>query len=131
MVNRHGNSLAGLLLADCSHQELHNHAHVCNTVSKVCQVLTLAACALQAELEEQCTGHYMESKCAQVIRDKALEQQQSLDHCVESLMVASTNLCDAKEQIEVNNRFLHCPPGFFIPSLCSSRTPVIADAPSQ
>ncbi|KAL0045530.1 hypothetical protein WJX82_009233 [Trebouxia sp. C0006] len=56
---------------------------------------------LQAELEEQCTGHYMESKCAQVIRDKALEQQQSLDHCVESLMVASTNLCDAKEQIEV------------------------------
>ena len=31
----------------------------------------------------------------------ALEQQQSLDLCVESLMVAGTNLCDAKEQIEV------------------------------
>ena len=37
-------------------------------------------------------------------RDKALEQQQSLDHCVESLMVAGSKLCDAKEQIEVNTQ---------------------------
>ncbi len=91
-------------LADCSRQELHDHAHVCKTVSKVCLVLILAACVLQAELEEQCTGHYMESNCAQVVRDKALEQQQSLDQCVESLMVAGTNLYDAKEQIEVNTQ---------------------------
>ncbi len=59
---------------------------------------------LQAELEEHRTGHYMESECAQVVRDKALQQQQSLDHCVESLMVAGSNLYDAKEQIEVNNQ---------------------------
>ena len=52
------------------------------------------SCVLQAELEEQRTAHHMESK-------RALEQQQSLDHCVESLMVAGTNLYDAKEQIEV------------------------------
>ena len=55
------------------------------------------SCVLQAELEEQRTAHHMESK-------RALEQQQSLDHCVESLMVAGTNLYDAKEQIEVITR---------------------------
>ena len=64
VCHRHGNSLGRLLLADRSHQELHDPAHVCKTVSKVCLVLILAACVLQAELEEQSTGHYMESKCA-------------------------------------------------------------------
>ena len=74
------------------------------TVSKVCLVLILAACVMQAELEEERMAHHMESKCARDVRAMALEQQQSLDLCVESLMVAGTNLCGAKEQIEVKTQ---------------------------
>jgi len=95
-------ALAGGCWAARSHQKLCDHAHVCNTMSKVCLVLSLAACMLQAELEEERMANQREFNRAQDVGAMALEQQQSLDLCVKSLMVVGTNVCDAKEQIEVN-----------------------------
>lgn len=102
ICHRHGKSFGWLLLAARSHQKLCDHAHVCNTMSKVCLVLSLAACMLQAELEEERMANQREFNRAQDVGAMALEQQQSLDLCVKSLMVVGTNVCDAKEQIEVN-----------------------------
>lgn len=101
ICHRHGKSFGWLLLAARSHQKLCDHAHVCNTMSKVCLVLSLAACMLQAELEEERMANQREFNRAQDVGAMALEQQQSLDLCVKSLMVVGTNLCDAKEPIEV------------------------------
>ena len=36
VCHTYGSSPSWLLLAHRSHHELHDHAHVCNTVSKVC-----------------------------------------------------------------------------------------------